>query len=360
MASIALSPAIAPTMPDRTPFSPPRPPRHTDGFRTCPTAPWRRRAAGALLALGMLLAAGCQSAAPASPAASPEATLRHADHALVDRIWDVATRRFVTRQEALDRLRTADAVLLGETHDNPVHHRLQAELLTGLIAAGRKPVVVMEQFDTEQQAALDAADSPAAAAALMPRGWDATQYRPILDAARRSGLALAAGNVSRAATRPVIREGWQAVDAARRNRLRVDTVWDAAREGYMRTVITASHCGQIDDTLRDGLVRAQRLRDAVLADVALATRPAAADGSTVFIVGRGHARSDVGVPRYLRARSTSLTVLSVGFTEVSPDKTAPADYLIEDGIAAPGAPHDLLWFTPRQTRPDPCKDFGKR
>lgn len=317
----------------------------------------------ALVALAAWLASTDGHAAasrPDAPPASAEASLRHADHALVDRIWDVAGQRFITREVMLDRLRAADAVLLGETHDNPVHHRLQKELLAALLAAGRKPAIVMEQFDTEQQAALDAAAGPDAASALMARGWDSAQYRPIIAAARDAGLALAAGNVARSATRPVIREGWQAVDAPQRERLRLDAVWDGPREAYMREVITASHCGQIDETLRDGLVRAQRLRDAVLADVALGRRKDGGDGSLVFIVGRGHARSDVGVPRYLLARDNGLKVLSIGFTEVSPEKAEAASYLGEDDIAPPGAPHDLLWFTPRQTRPDPCANFGKR
>lgn len=352
-------------MPHATPALPCRPaaaPASTAG------RPTRRRwpdTVGALLA-GLLLIAGtgCQSAAdrPTAGTGASDAApaLRHADHALVGRIWDVAGRRFASHDEVLARLRAADAVLLGETHDNPVHHRLQAELLDVLLAAGRKPAIVMEQFDTEQQAALDAATSAEAASALMPRGWDAVHYRPIIAAARQAGLVLAAGNVSRTAARPVIREGWQAVDASRRTGLHLEAVWDADREAYMRKVITASHCGQIDETLRDGIVRAQRLRDAVLADVALERRSAGGDDGVVFIVGRGHARSDVGVPRYLLARAGGMKVLSIGFTEVTPEKSTPADYLEEDGIAPPGAPHDLLWFTPRQTRPDPCKDFGKR
>lgn len=328
-------------------------------------APRRPRGlAGVVFACALALAGtGCQSAAggmPPGAEASGTATLRFADHALVDRTWDVAAQRFIPRDAVLARLRTADVILLGETHDNPVHHRLQSELLSALLAAGRKPLIVMEQYDTEQQAALDAATNADAALALMPRGWDSAQYSPIVAAARSSQLPLAAGNVSRTATRPVIREGWQAVEAPRRELLRLDAVWDAERETYMRQVITASHCGQINDTLRDGLVRAQRLRDAVLADVALTRRNASPDGSVVFIVGRGHARSDVGVPRYLQARANDLKVLSIGFTEVDAGKAAPSDYLGEDDIAPPGAPHDLLWFTPRQTRPDPCKDFGKR
>lgn len=329
-----------------------------------PMSRWQRRVAGTVFACALALAgAGCQSAAtstPVEPEPSSTASLRHTDHPLVDRTWDVAGQRFVPRSEVVARLRAADVILLGETHDNPVHHRLQTALLSEVLDAGRKPVIVMEQFDTEQQTALDAATSPEAALALMPRGWDSPQYSPIIAAARTSQLPLVAGNVSRTATRPVIREGWQAVETPRREMLHLEAVWDAERETYMRKVITASHCGQIDEPLRDGIVRAQRLRDAVLADVALGRRAASPDGSVVFIVGRGHARSDVGVPRYLQARARGLKVLSIGFTEVDAGKAAPSDYLSEDGIAPPGTPHDLLWFTPRQTRPDPCADFGKR
>lgn len=298
------------------------------------------------------------SAATSIAASRPDEetpALRYHDHTLVDRQWDVQQQRFVDRDEVFARVLAADVVLLGETHDNAVHHRLQGEILATLLAAGRRPTLVMEQFDTEQQGALDAATDPAAAAALMARGWDSGHYRPLIESARQKGLPLVAGNVSRAGTRPVIREGWQTIDAPRRERLQLDAVWDGGRETYMRQVITASHCGKIDDTLRDGLVRAQRLRDAVLADVTLGH----VAGRAVLIIGRGHARSDVGVPRYLSARDRKLKIVSIGFTEVSPDKTQPADYLGEDGIAPPGPPHDLLWFTPRQTRPDPCASFGK-
>jgi hypothetical protein len=77
----------------------------------------------------------------------------------------------------------------------------------------------------------------------------------------------------------------------------------------------------------------------------------------VFILGRGHARRDVGVPLYLAARRPATRVLSIGFVEVGAGKTAPTQY--ETERVGNIAPYDILWFTPRAERPDPCLAFRK-
>ena len=43
-----------------------------------------------------------------------------------------------------------DFVLLGEKHDNPDHHRLQAWMIDALVARGRRPAIAMEMLDAEQ------------------------------------------------------------------------------------------------------------------------------------------------------------------------------------------------------------------
>jgi len=47
-------------------------------------------------------------------------------------------------------------VLLGEVHDHPQQHALRAEAFAALLATGARPALVMEQFDRERQAELDA------------------------------------------------------------------------------------------------------------------------------------------------------------------------------------------------------------
>ena len=122
--------------------------------------------------------------------------------------------------------------------------------------------------------------------------------KPLVVLAEKAGLPLKAANLPRIATRPVVREGYSTLPAGDTQRLALDQVWDDARQAYMAGLIEVSHCGMVTAQLRDGLVRAQRLRDATLADAALEQ----IDSGVVFILGRGHARRDVGVPLYLAAR----------------------------------------------------------
>ena len=307
------------------------------------TIPARR---GTLMSgLVALLLASCATIVPG--------TLRDTDHPLAGRLWDTSVQGFIDDAELLRRAAGADAVLLGEIHDNPEHHRLQARLLQARIDAGARPALLMEQFDIDQQAALDEARRSSRDLAPLMRGWDWPQYQPLVALAATAGLTLQAANLPRASARPVVREGFASMAAGELRRLALETTWNDDRQSYMTEVIGASHCGMVTPQLRDGLVRAQRLRDATLADAALDR----IDQGVVFILGRGHARRDVGVPLYLAARRPGTRVLSVGFVEVGAGKTAPAQY--ETERVGNIAPYDIIWFTPRAERADPCLAFRK-
>lgn len=292
-----------------------------------------------------LLLAGC--------AITPPGTLHDTDHPLAGRLWDVATQSFIDENELLHRAASAEALLLGETHDNPEHHRLQLKVLQARLAAGARPALLMEQFDVDQQAALDEMRRTGRDLAPLMRGWDWPQYQPLVALADTARLPLQAANLPRGAMRPVVREGFASLAAGELQRLALETAWNVERQAYMTEVIEASHCGMVTPALRDGLVRAQRLRDATLADAALGKL----DQGVVFILGRGHARRDVGVPIYLKARRPGTRVLSIGFVEVGAGMTAPTHY--ETGHVGDIAPYDILWFTPRAERSDPCLAFGK-
>src|SRR5690242_12305298 len=117
----------------------------------------------------------------AACASSPWHAPLHRDHPLVGRIWDGAA--FADEQTLDAAARSAHFLLLGETHDNPDHHALQARLLR-VAAAGRTPAVVFEMLDVGQQAAIDAAprtpEGIAEAANWSRSGWPPfSMYRPI-------------------------------------------------------------------------------------------------------------------------------------------------------------------------------------
>lgn len=283
----------------------------------------------------------------------PKDKLEGIDHPLVGRIWNPVDQKFISLAELQRRAAESELVLLGETHDNPVHHRLQLDMLSASLDSGQYPSLLLEQFDTDQQSAIDDALKAGRDPALLLRGWDVAQYRNLILKAVDARLPLRATNLPREKLRPVIREGFASLPADEVDRLSLHATWDDARESFMRNVIELSHCGKVGAQLRDGLVRAQRLRDATLAESALQHL----DARAIFILGRGHARRDVGVPRYVQARRPATRMLSIALVEVSEGMTEPGSY--EQDRVGPAPAYDYIWFTPRARRPDPCLAFGK-
>lgn len=276
------------------------------------------------------------------------------DHPLAGRIWDMAAQRFIEPAEAERRILAADIALLGETHDNPVHHALQHRLLERAVAAGRRPALALEQIDSEWQEAVDAARAAEGTAEAVRKagnvstGWQWPLYEPLVAFALAQRLPIVAANLSRTRTRVIAREGFGALGPGEAERLGLADTWTPERQAAMRRIMVEGHCGE-DSPMIDRIVDTQRARDAVMAD-----RILSAPGGVLAVIGRGHARADLGVPLYLARRAQGRRVISVGFVEVSRNKSAPAAY----AEAAPGA-HDLVWFTPRATREDPCAGFPR-
>jgi uncharacterized iron-regulated protein len=275
-----------------------------------------------------------------------------ASHPLAGRIWDVSAQRFIDAQEAERRVAGADYALLGETHDSRAHHQIQRMLLDRVTAQGRTPALVMEQIDTDRQSSVDAVRNTADAAAIaraggVAPGWNWPLYEPVVALALERRLAIVAGNLSRERARQVGRNGIASLGASEVERLALESSWNAARNALLRHSMVEGHCGH-EPPGADAMVAGQRARDAVLADRILASGEAGA----VVILGRGHARADVGVPLYLAQRAPGKRVVSLGLVEVAKGHNTPGEY----PDAARGV-HDLVWFTPRTSRHDPCEGF---
>jgi uncharacterized iron-regulated protein len=318
-----------------------------------------------LAASALLLAWGCatlSSSAPPSalPSSSPRAwrSTLHREHPLVGRIWDVRQGRWLREAELHTALGEARFVLLGERHDNPDHHLLQAELVEVLTASGRRPALAFEMLDMAQQPAVDEAlarapeDVEALARAVRweRSGWpDWALYRPLFVAGTGRGLPIVAANLPHPQVRELISRGPDALEPALRDRLALDEPLpeDLARD--MRQEMHTSHCGHLPENLLEPMVLAQRARDAHMTDRLLET---ATEDGALLIAGAGHTRTDRGVPAHLARRAPGVTVRSVAFVEVHPESLQPADYAPPDAGGQP--PYDYLWFTPAQEREDPC------
>lgn len=296
----------------------------------------------------LLLAALGAASGCAGPRTDP------ASAPLAGRAWDTRARRFLTLREVERRIVSADCALLGETHDNPAHHRAQLRLLGTAVAAGKHPALAMEQIDTEWQAAVDRTLDGAATPETIRReahvsaGWEWPLYAPLVAFAIEQRLPIVALNLARSRTGRIVDEGLErSLGHGEIARLALDRTWNATREAALESEIVQGHCGE-GGPIVARLAQVQRAKDAVMADRILAHDAR----GVVAILGRGHARADLGVPLYLAARAPRLAVVTLGLVEHDSAAREPADY--EE--AAPGL-FDMVWFTARVARPDPCASF---
>lgn len=260
-------------------------------------------------------------------------------------IFDTRSQTYVAPAVVQRAVREANFVLLGEIHDNPEHHRLQRALIGDMLAAGRRPALVMEQLDREYQSALDAArqqqdrtaDQLLDAAHFNRRGWQIEGYRPLVELALENDLPIVAANVSRNDARAIVR------DPSKAGLPPVPKEVDHA----IAADIERSHCGQTPPApMLAGMVAAQRARDAAMAQ---AMQRQAGRGA-VLIAGGGHVRADRGAPLYMAERP-----LVIAFVEVDAEMKSLQAYL--DGSFATARSFDFVWFTEKAARPDPCADM---
>ena len=288
-------------------------------------------------------------------ASSPWRAPLYREHPLVGRIWNGTD--FVDELALDAAVRSAHFVLLGETHDNPDHHALEARLVR-VAAQERKPAIVFEMLAVDEQPAIDAAprtsDAIAKAVSWSRSGWpDFSLYRPVFDAALAAGLPIVAGNFTKAQMRAIVMDGPATLppDIAallRRQGARFADVADAER-AEMR----AEHCGQLPEELLGPMVLAQHARDAQLA-----TRMAGWKSGSILIAGSGHVRRDRGVPVHVAMLAREPSLVSVAFLEVAPNLETPQAYAA--AFNATRLPFDFTVFTPTALREDPCKALEKR
>jgi uncharacterized iron-regulated protein len=285
------------------------------------------------------------------------------DHPLVGTVWDVRSGERIDTLELARRARAARFVLLGEKHDNPDHHRLQAWVLEQVVKEGRRPTVAFEMIRTDSEESLRAhlADHPrdvdgvASAVGWETSGWpDWKFYRPIFAVALENGLEIVAANLSPSDVRRVSSEGLGALPEEMRRRTGLDEELAPELHEGLAEEIRAGHCGVLPEKAVRAMIRVQRARDGQMADRLL--EPPREDGA-VLIAGAGHVIRSRAVPAMLERHVPAGAVFTVGFYEVTRGEKEPYLPISEND----GKPEfDVVWLTPRVDEADPCEKFKER
>lgn len=304
------------------------------------------------------LAPGPQEASPAGPWTS----LFLRDHPLVGRIWAVDESRFVEPETVLDAATQARYVMLGETHDNPDHHRLQAWVVQQMIERGRRPAVAFEMITLDEAPALAAqlvkdsrhAGPIGAVVRWDERGWsDWQQYRPIAQAALDKGLPIVAADLGRKTVRALGEKGSSALAPSLVARIDLDRPLEPRLQKTVIAEMKRDHCGMLSDDMARRMVLILRARDGFMADRLIAAAKDPRTDGAVLISGGGHARRDRGVPWQLARLAPSERSVSIAFIQVDKTQLDPAHYAGQ--LGAVSLPFDFVWFTPRVDLEDPCE-----
>nr|WP_315490038.1 ChaN family lipoprotein [uncultured Rhodoferax sp.] len=239
---------------------------------------------------------------------------------------------------------SANILLLGEVHDNPLGHQRRLADLQERILVGWRPAIVMEQFDRENQAALTQAQASCADAqcviqAAGGKRWEWPLYEPVIALALRHKLPLLAGNVSRSEAAMVMQQGFAVLGADTVAAFRLDAPLPVDLFEGQRRAIEIGHCGKLPEGLAQGMVRAQVARDVWMAKMLQDN----AQTGAVLLAGNGHVRKDLGVPRWLVLTTTPIRFQVHGF--------------VEQGAADSTAAYDVTHTVAVHPRPDPCLAF---
>src|SRR6185295_9478900 len=110
------------------------------------------------------------------------------------RVFDTRQKTFSDFESMLADLARADAVFVGEQHDDPNTHRLELAIIEGLTRRGVPVVIAMEMFERDVQPSLDqyaAGELTEEQFLKASRPWPryATDYRPIIEYAKAHRLA---------------------------------------------------------------------------------------------------------------------------------------------------------------------------
>lgn len=172
-----------------------------------------------------------------------------ADAALPYAIVDGRSGRAVTEAELWTALGSARAVCVGEEHPNPHHHWAQLTIVGGVAdrLAGKKLALGMEMVQSPFQGVLDdwSAQKIDEAALLSRTGWadrwgyDFALYRPILERARKGGMALLALNAPRELVKAVAKKGVDGLSPEERAKLPPLVLDDAQHRAWFDALMAS-------------------------------------------------------------------------------------------------------------------------
>ncbi|MET0516718.1 MAG: ChaN family lipoprotein [Nitrospiraceae bacterium] len=273
-------------------------------------------------------------------------------------VLDANTGVSVDYEEWLKRLASYDIVYVGEEHYNQYHVEAALKVLDSLVSHGARPVIAMEMFGWDGQAALDhylKTEDRDRTRFIQESQWMQNwggayeDYEPLVQFAQQHRLVLRALNPPKALVRNVVKLG---LAKAKEEPLwsqwsmRDETIVDdpAYRDKILRQLQECHGGGSPEDY--ETMYEASMVRDEAMAKalVTLLTEEGAGlekAGPILSYTGGGHIQYRLPVPkRVARRKNDEVRQVTVYLTSFEASRTEEIRHLMAEGIA------DYVWLTP--------------
>jgi len=271
----------------------------------------------------------------------------------IGQLVETKTKQIIPLDELKPKLTEADVIYLGEEHYTPSHIEAAMKILNVLLEAGRKPVLAMEMFGWDGQAALDRygngqinSEEQFLKEAVWEKNWggEFKDYRPLVVFSKEHHISLYALNPPRNLVRLVASKGFsQAIRDPSMSQWGIDQHISLDDPEYRRVLfeqITACHPG-LPDNAYQRIYEASIFRDEGMAKVIkeyLQKKPEEV-GPLVSYTGGGHIQYRLPVPnRVKKSQSAGFKDISIYLIALNPLRTDDIDQAIDEGIA------DYVWL----------------
>jgi uncharacterized iron-regulated protein len=217
------------------------------------------------------------------------------------------------------RLAQARAVVVGEQHDDVLHHALQTQVMTQVAQLGRA-VLGLEMLPWTYQPQLDALTGGELTLAALPAAtaWDTTWgfpfalFEPTLEVALAKHAPVVALNAPRSLIKAVRKLGTNGLSEDDRAMLpEIDLSDDEHRRWFFG--LGLGHMASLSSEEREGFYRAQVTWDEAMAATAFQALQQHPGARIVILAGTGHIARGRGIPQRLLRRmgGDTSTVLSL-------------------------------------------------
>jgi uncharacterized iron-regulated protein len=271
----------------------------------------------------------------------------------IGQLVEAKTKQIIPLNELKPQLIEADVIYLGEVHYTPSHIEAALEIMNVLLEAGRKPVLAMEMFGWDGQAALDRfgrgqinSEEQFLKEAVWEKNWggEFKDYRPLVAFSREHHISLYALNPPRDLVRLVASKGFsKAIQDPSMSQWGIDKHISFDDPEYRRVLfeqITACHPG-LPDNAYQRIYEASIFRDEGMAKVIieyLQKKPEDV-GPLVSYTGGGHIQYRLPVPnRVQKSQPAGFKDISIYLIALDPSQTEEIDQAIDEGIA------DYVWL----------------